>query len=130
MKKILLLSLLLLTGCSGGDRIIEATASLTWIALYQVAGGAGFHLTQTNGTTLTTIVNPVVSGNSFIMPITGCDVSYDISTIDPVNTAYWLSQPLTVDYDKGMFSCATAIQCTVHDVTMIGGIATADFTCI
>ena len=129
MKKLLLLSVLL-SGCSGGDRIIEATVSATWVSLYQLAGGAGFHLTQDNGTTLTTIVNPATTGTSFIMPITGCDVSYDISGIDPVNTAYWLSQPLTVEYDKGMFSCAASIQCTVHDVTMINGIATAGCSCI
>ncbi len=131
----LLLTLLLtltfiLSGCSGGSKIIDAVTSITWISAYQAAGGSGFYLTQTNGVNMTTIVNPPVVGNSIMMPVSGCDIGYDISTIDPINTAFWLAEPLTVDYDKSMFTCGVSIQCTVGAVTMVNGIATANFTCL
>jgi len=130
MKKLTILLAILLSGCSGGSKVIDAVTSVTWIAAYQAAGGTGFYLTQTNGVNITTIINPAVSGNSIVMPVSGCDISYDISGIDPINTAFWLNEPLTVDYDKGMFTCGTSFTCTVGTVTMVNGIATANFTCL
>lgn len=132
MNKLILISIALLTSCSlfNDPEPISVTSTLGPNDVYNLAGGTGLELTQAGIVNLVT-VPASVEGTSFVIPLPSCLVYYDVAIRDPSNYVFWLSQPLTVNYDPGLVSCVNATSCRIDplSVEMVGTIATAIFSC-
>ena len=140
VKKILILSLLILSGCTGSSDPsapppppppIESVSNAP-IDVYMRDGGTGIHLIQTDGVTLSTII-PTIQGTTYSAMLGTCALFYDISTslvTDPTERLYWMSQPVTIEVDTDMVTCDTYSQCVLDGFpAMNGTVAEVKFKC-
>lgn len=76
------------------------------------------------------IGSPVVSGTVLaINLIEGCSFQVDVFDHDPVNADFWITQPITFEYEQGLFTCGTQMQCGNYTAAIVGDVVEATFTC-
>ena len=124
--------LFLLTGCSlfNDPEPITVISTLP-VDVYNLAGGTGLEITQSDALGLLTSVQATVEGTSFVFIMPTCKISYDVQVRDPVYFLFWLRQPLTMNYDPNIVMCGNVATCRIDplSISMNGTIATATFSC-
>ena len=132
MKYLLLVFSILLSGCSlfNDPEPITVTSTIP-VDVYNIAGGTGLELTQSGAVGLLTSLQATVEGTSFVFIFPACKISYDVQARDPIDYLFWLSQPLTINYDPNIVMCGNVATCRIDplSVSMNGTIATATFSC-
>ena len=133
MKKLLpLLLLIFIVGCSSSNDPEPITSTSTIPAdIYVLAGGNSMELTQSDAIGALTTVQATVEGTSFVFSLPDCTVKYDVQKKDPVDYIFWLTQPLTINYDPTVLTCANINSCVLSatSVSMTSTLVTATFSC-
>ena len=133
-KSILAICLLIvfITGCSSSNDPEPITTTSTIPAdIYVLAGGNSMELTQSDAVGALTTVQATVEGTSFVFSLPDCTVKYDVQKKDPIDYIFWLTQPLTINYDPTVLTCANINSCVLStaSVSMTDTLVTATFSC-
>ena len=135
MKYLLpLIFLTLLSGCglfnNSEPEPITVTSTIP-ADIYTIAGGNSLELTQSDAVGALITVQATVEGTSFVFSLPDCTVKYDVQKKDPIDYIFWLTQPLTINYDPTVLTCANINSCVLSaaSVSMTGTLVTATFSC-
>ena len=128
----LLLFLLFIVGCSFSNNPEPITTTSTIPAdIYTLAGGNSMELTQSDAIGPLTTVQASVEGTSFVFSLPNCIVKYDVQKKDPLDYIFWLTQPLTINYDPTVLTCTNIYNCVLSTASgsMTGTRVKATFSC-
>ena len=131
MKKLLIiLTALILTGCGIFDTPQVLTSVPTSaLGTYEAAGGTGIHVVEDNAVGLMTTATARIDGTLVILDLANCNYAIDAFAYDPVNALFWVSQPITIEYDPVMVQCGQ-MTCGATGASMVGSVVEATFSCI
>ena len=53
-----------------------------------------------------------------------------LSTLnEETNADFWVTQPITFEYEQGLFNCGTQMECGNYTASIVGTVVEATFTC-
>ena len=130
MKKLLLIIPFILSGCGVLDSLFSISSTPTTAKdVYDAAGGTGIHLIQVDntGAPLQPVVStpPRIIGRVVYLDLPSCNYSFDFTGYSDID--YFLTQPITIDYDPNIVVCGS-MNFQPVSVEMVGTEAIGKFT--
>lgn len=116
-KLFIVLSLLMLVGCSSSSGFFESIVPPGARQNYEASGANTLHFRDINAL-LPTTVNATVGITTVTHSLSqGCNMTWDVQVIDPIDYTFWLTQNIIITYDASLFSCGASFRCMYNGIT-------------